>query len=467
MKKLFIPIILITYLGYGCSSASEEIISTQAISQSRTLEAVITKAATETSTSSAIQTGTAPAETQMLTHTPIPTFTSPLAPIKPAVVKICPNSNEISLSDLAINPNLTLFIAPSEDEPWNSSQSGLWFVESDSTSPIPIPKTASENDFRVKGFDISPTGELVASIRYQPGDQFGSIWVSTVKGDQQWEIAQTYLWWDLLWINPQELVIIGMPEIFAGDQRLDYAQFMPLKKINVQTFESVSYERLPDDVIVDFGTVFVDQQKNLYAFYHKGTDPIEEYFLYDYSNKQVIPILQWITKKNWVNNRNLAIRVDWAYNKPPSFMIGVQRPYGVDMAFDLDLNDLQQEAGYSDVMQPIYLPGNPDHFAIGTMIRNSLITVSLAESPTENYPVQFYIFDTDHMVLQEYCLKKWQAFSEVKWRGYDIYLALSFTSPLGDNQSEYQDETIILDVLTGHFARIKHFQFIGWGRKIQ
>lgn len=467
MKKLFIPIILIIYLGYGCSSTTEEIISTQEISQSRTLEPVITKVATEASTLLATQIGKAPTETRTPTYTPIPTSTSPLAPVKPAVIKICPNDSEIPLPDLAINPDLTLFIAPSDDEPWNSSQSGLWFVESDSTSPIPIPKTASENNFRVKGFDISPTGELIAYIRYRPGDQLGSIWVSTVKGDQQWEIAQTYLWWDLLWINPQELLIIGMPEIFEGDQRLDYAQFMPLTKINVQTLESVSYERLPNDVIVDFGTVFVDQQNNLYAFYHKGTDPIEEYFLYDYSKKQSIPILQWITKKNWVNNSNLAIRVDWAYHKPPSFLIGVQRSYGIDIAFDLDLNDLQQEASYSDVMQPIYLPGNPDHFTIGTMIRNGLITISLAESPSENYPVQFYIFDTDHMVLQEYCLEKWYSFSEVKWRGYDNYLALSFTGAPGDNQTEYQDETVILDVLTGHFARLKHFQVIGWGKKIQ
>ncbi len=93
------------------------------------------------------------------------------------------------------------------------------------------------------------------------------------------------------------------------------------------------------------------------------------------------------------------------------------------------------------------------------------------ESGNETPPTKFVILDLNRFVLYDYNLDRARTEEMQKFSDYFVeasadnrFLAWTIFSPPGMGTAI---ETVVLDRQTGQIARIKGFEFLGWGEVIQ
>lgn len=406
----------------------------------------------------AIATSAQPQEivTATLSSRDTPLESTPWAPTTqkvayPEVVKACPDEREVSLEEIGLNPSTRLIVASFDRVSGLPIKDGLFMISGDDPEPRQIPGTIPNEGWLVGNFGLSPDDEWLLFQRWMEGTQERHVWISSLDGERQWELATISLKEWAYWVSEKEVLIEGIPE----GRALSHDAMNPLYSIDPFTGEMRSFPPLPEEaVFLDYFGV----DGTSYALYYVGFQTYEELALHDYSSGTSTPILPWLVGKDWVNfhTGGPGVGLDGLLD------ITVNRPYGFDFAKNLDLDSIREPKSYQEVMTAVMLPEGPPDFAEWSL-GEELSIVERTAHEDEEAPTWFYVLDYDKMILKDYCLDV-----EFMSNPEDIsvdgrFVAITYLEgPLGSHPL-YAKWVLILDLETGRFARIHKTQAIGWG----
>jgi hypothetical protein len=401
------------------------------------------------------------------TATLVPTTTSasftatnqPLNFFFPKVEKRCPENREVPVDKLGIDAEMRIILS-------DLNQTGLWSLESNDSSPtliqnLPMDKWTSKS--------ISPDGKRLAYTIWNP-DLSSSTWVYDLENKEQREILNIKYWEGLApgvrWLSEQELLIINLP----------YQSF-PLYVANVSTGDSVEVsdvEREPYDEYQTFYTI----TGKYYPLYSAGNvgDDYTDFYIYDYSTHQKIPIFPWLQDKIFFypyGGTNLGL--DFYLNK---IFIMVEQSYGYDFGVvDTSIRGLTQGTPYDVLMKRVVTEHYFDELdlrfvALSPSSDTLLLSMSYEDYTNgkvnnnfditpENVESAFFAVDLAHpvvnervnrLVFQDYCLSTSEYyFTSISLDGHIVALS-------SDN------EIMLLNLETGYRAHLPNWKFIGWAK---
>jgi hypothetical protein len=409
-----------------------------------------------------------PTSTPFISPTPRPTEptvpgTPSLEKVIPQVVKVCPEQQEVPITELGLDPRFRLLISAVQNKGGteavdNLSKSEALMISGSDPTPQVIPIVNQKDGWKLSGYRTSPSGKWLILYYMDDKETQESIWLSSFDSRRQLKVATIEIGKQDQWISDEEMIITGVPneERYAG-KGITWDADIPLADINPFTGETRELAAIPDQAIFDF---YFTQASHSYAIYHTTASYGFEYFLFNYEDNTSTRVFQWLSRiEGWhylnpgVYRRNNGL-----------FLTILNSSYGFDLAIDLDMNEIRQDKTHNEVMKAIILPGGDDESLI-SMTYPDLTTGAFPVSRISTgviKPVPFYVFDFQKGLLKDYCL-------ELNFSGImsispnDRFVALNLYTVSGDKINHVDTGLIVLDMETGHFARIDAFESDGWG----
>lgn len=428
------------------SCTTQSFISTTSLSQNTP---IIIKTVTPTTISP-----TASVET-LITFTPSPspvfhkpTETKTITQITntevsiPEIIKICPENREVSLLELGINPNFRLVIMPQGQAPGEHPTAGLLTISGIDPSPRAISNTIPKSSWIYDGFQINPNGQWFSFAKWQEGDEKEHIMISSLDGEQQWEIGlisetlQSETWW-----NDHEIVVLEYIISRSGTY-----PYIPISLINPFTGDIQRLSPLPKNAW--WWKHFYFNNNHYIVYYEGNAGPIKEFTLYSYTDNTSKPIFKWLTGKDWVGSDNFSF-----YAIDGNFTVDIRQHYGLDLAVDISLDEAVQETDYGHIMKAIKLL-DLTHAGISEEILPGVFNL-LSGGWVEGTELKWHIYKYYQSKLIDYCTITGPSYVSPDKR----FMAITDLYELGSRKREL----IVLDLETGKFARIPGFSAIGWG----
>jgi hypothetical protein len=259
------------------------------------------------------------------------------------------------------------------------------------------------------------------------------------------------------WVSAEEIVIYG--------QLTERESVIPLEAINPFTLESRSLPPLPDTVW--FLNIFV-QDNNSYAIYYDplfqsgSGDAKGSFFLYDYALDKAERVFRWMNQESGIQPDKFVIysQLKFRIDKDGLGTLLIERPYGFDLGHNLTLAKIRTVASYDEVMKPIIFPDDGPNVRLSMLASTSIAVDRYDRSLMEPRPSQFYLFDLVAQVINDYCLDRGHASPGVRLSIDKKHVAWTVFDLEGGYQTA--KETVVLDLISGQFARLPNVEFLGW-----
>jgi hypothetical protein len=375
--------------------------------------------------------------------------------ITPTVKTIAPDAREVELSDLALNDSTRLILYY---EPSNS----LRIMARQDIRPQRIPIINSQSIINY-GIAISPNHKWFAyNVFKEKRDEvaYYDIWISSIDGKQQ-KIAVSDVRGatGTRWATNEQIELWYYP---------DGQRACPIREsiINPFTQESLISPELPSSIspqcFFDLSTN-PDRSKMIYL----NGDGL--WSIYDFSTSQSQNVFPWLSK-----SERFALwprYIQWSTN---GITLALPRQQSIDFIVDLPISDVSES---NVALNRVLLPDGKkiynetfswwalDKGFVGfDLVRSDF---NYVESGDETPPSNFVILDLKRSILYDYNLDRARIGDMQKVSDYFIhasadnrFLAWTIFDPPGMGNPI---ETVVLDRQTGQIARIKGFEFFGWG----
>lgn len=378
--------------------------------------------------------------------------------INPEILIVAPDKREVELAELGLSDSTRLILYY---EPSNS----LRVMSGKDIQPQKIPNIDPEARFsRYNLRHISPDRKWFVYYTFtevKDNLAYYDFWVSSVDGKEQWVFAsgvnggtnaawvtndQIELWYSPAWGNCSQRVTILNP--FSGES------FVP---------PEVPSSPLPHCVL----PLSTSPDNSKLIFLEEGTG---KWSIFDFNTGTKQSVFPWLSQSD-------------AYNLVPRFIrwlpsgITYALPNGDSIEFIVDLspssassidskrNKLKLPAPY-EIVDKWFSWWSLDDGLIGfdmVQVNYNSPTLPMEESP----PSMFVIFDLRNLTLYDYNLDRAKTGDRQKKSDPFIsssadnrFLAWTIYEP---PDMSHPSETAILEIATGRVARIKGFEFFGWG----
>lgn len=375
--------------------------------------------------------------------------------ITPRVESIAPSVREVGLSDLGLSSTtrLILYYQPSDS---------LRIMSGQDIQPQRIPSIQPNANIG-SGVEISPNQKWFiypVFVEKRDGIAYYDFWISSTDGKEQ-KIAvanvrgATYA----RWVTNEQIELWYYP---------DGARACPQREsiINPFTQEILNSPQVPPSItpqcFFDLSTS-PDHSKIVYL----NEDGF--WSIYDFNNAQSQIVFPWLSE-----SERFALWPRFIQWSVSGITIALPRHESIDVIVDLPISKVSK----SDIsLHKILLPD-------GTKIYNETFSwwaldqglvgfdlvqsdFSYFESGDETPPSNFVILDLKHSVLYNYNLDRARIGDTQQVSDYFVhasvdnrFLAWTIFRPPGMGSPI---ETVVLSRKTGEIARIKGFEFFGWG----
>lgn len=415
--------------------------------------------------SPSIETAAPAVPEQVLIGTPLITMTGiPLSTvdsssqqkiISPQLINICPESQLVSFEEIGLPNNLRLLLLPNTVDSYPQAPSKPLSVSSENPSPTTI------IDDELYDYAVSPDYKWIYFNRPSIDENYPVLWISSLDGSEQWPVidlgGNDYAGY-ASWVSDQEIFIIGSPhenEISV----LDPWEYMPFMAVNPFTLEKriLTYlARNQEDGVFYYGAFNLD--KRLLGMYGR-LNRVD--FIYDYGEDKTLPVFSWLETVDPFDMQ--FIKPIWVYDEG-KFAITIVRPYGIDLAFNLDLQSASESKQYSDVMERIIFP---EHLlpasVLGIVPDNNLIGLQKYDffnsSQGENW---FYVLDYNNQIIYDYCFNLQNLVKLVKFSPDGKFAAFSLEN-LATEIEQDERYVAILNLENGKVTKLKGYVLVDWG----
>jgi len=461
MKKIFLFLVVL-FITAGCSMATTEVILIETPDKTSEISITPYKQASLSPLPTTSQTpkpsGTKAPYTS-LEASITPTIYQTLQSIKPSIIQMCTNgSDELPLDQIGLGNNLRLLVYPANQYASGAITGGLWYVSETITKSQIITNTNPTSPWIYQSFIPSPEGHWIKMQRYNEDYSQSAAWIISPDGLQEWLLDEGDFSVVIpSWVSDKEMIGIGVPNPEQYED-VNWEDYNPLFSINPFTLETRNFEPLPEKAI--FARYFTIGSES-YAIFHEGHQPYENWGVYNYNDHTILPVLNWLVGREDVNFTNSGISLQQDSNENILFNIYVQRPYGLDIAWNLSLDQISLSQKYEEAMTAISIPGEFSDITIGPWVNeNSVVIETMLGNNTDRNLDRFFIFDYENKIMREYCLDdERQPQIHVSPDGNLLSLTYSSTESIGWTP----EEVVILNLETGEITRIPDVGAVGWG----
>jgi len=185
---------------------------------------------------------------------------------------------------------------------------------------------------------------------------------------------------------------------------------------------------------------------------------LKNIYLYDYQQGIEVPVLDWLSKAEWVNGHNTSVEI----KEDGRVYIFIRRDYGFDFSLNNSLKDIQLNGNYEENLTAVILPEKGEMVNSVTFepLPNMWIPVYQTDEtilPDVTQMVRLFFMDTTENILIDYCLDVIAYGTTLQSSPDGRFLAIS----LYDSKI-HQEQIIVLDLQTGNYALLNGYIALGW-----
>lgn len=400
--------------------------------------------------SSESPTGIVPSETIPPTNSfSIPTF------ITPKVETIAPSVREVELSDLGLSNTTRLIL-------YYESSNSLRIMSGQDIQPQKIPNIDTEA-WIYGGVEISPDQKWFiyqVSKGIKDGIAYYDYWISSIDGKtQKIAVSNVRGGTEIRWVTDEQIELWYYPD---GSRECPRRESI----INPFTQEILNSAKVPLSIsphcFFDLSTN-PDRSKNVY----RNEDGL--WSVYDFNTGQSQNVFPWFSK-----SESFALWPRYIQWSTSGITLVLPRQGSIDFILDLPASDVSEnDIAFSKVLLPDGKKLYNETFSWWALDKGfvgfDLIQSDFryVESGDETPPSDFVILDLKRSILYDYNLDRARIGETENVSDYFVqasvdnrFLAWTIFRPPGMGNSI---ETVVLDRKTGQVARIKGFEFFGWG----
>jgi hypothetical protein len=432
----------------------------------------------------------APASLSTLPPADISTQERASAGFEPETQKYCPENREISLSNLGLDPSLAMIVDyfPSTFNYYDKaiSQNGLHLLHGSNAEMTSIHETIPPAGWNYVYRGISASKKWLLVERSGDSGNSVSVWVTPLDSQDGHEVLEArfngdsnFFELDLMPTNGRMITIDPMSRSWGtrwAGNRIEVAgkyvdstamdpQF-PYFYIDPFTFDNTKIEtnKLYDGVSYPYGEIYMNGRE--YVIYYGNLDSDfqqKEFILQNTDDYSQVEAFKWLRGENWIemNLLNGRLRV-WTSNTE-KVNLAVVQDYGFDLGTNIEVNELTNETKYKNVMTPIFISPNNGYLPDGYMA-----FLSIAASTSDNgqlfsiYSVndqdKILIFDSNKMVLRDYCLSVFRIYPlQINFSPNNKFVAWN-----SFNEDKNEVILYIMDLDTGFVSHIENVRFKDW-----
>lgn len=370
---------------------------------------------------------------------------------------ICPTSRIKSFDNLGVPIGVQLAMVGVNENSRTDYESAYSLLSPDSPEPKIIQGITAPIGLENRAYSISPDGYWIKFSRVEKTNfETEQIIISSLNGANKTFVThlknpnQVITWLS----NGNKLVVWGDPNAKSGDP-YDWLDAVPLAIINPDTLESESPESFPlnKERYPGMKEVFEDDL-SLYILYSYGGMPFDEFVLYSYATKSKTQVFQWLTGIDTLFFDNTSF-----FLQDNTFSVLIEKPYGLDIAIGLTLEDIKRVATYDQIMEKLVLPDEalPLKFPIWNLEKNSILFFN-GEKLGDSVSHKLFSLDVKRKLIYDYCFKMPEDFNRIHLSPDGNFVA--FSSP-----TERSSRITIVNLETGYLSVLENYDVIGWGRK--
>lgn len=378
--------------------------------------------------------------------------------IKPEIQLLAPERREVDLADLGLSNStrLILYYKPSNS---------LRIISGKDIQPQKIPNIDPEARFsRYNLRHISPDQKWFVYYTFKEMKDnlaYYDFWVSSVDGEKQWIFASGVKGGtNAEWVTDNQIELWYSPARWNCPQRVAIQN--PFSRETIVPPETPS-SPMPHCVF----PLSSNPDHSKLIFLEEGTG---KWSIFDFNTGMKQSVFPWLSQSDAYNLVPRYIR--WL---PSGITYALPNHESIDFIVDLPPSS---SSDINNQGNKIQLPSSYeifDNWFSWWSLDDSLIGFDIVKSnhvsPTlpreESSPSVFVIFDLRNSVLYDYKLDRAKTGDRQKVSDPFVsasadnrFLAWTIYEPPG---MSHPSETVILERATGRIARIKGFEFFGWG----
>lgn len=440
MKKSFLgPLLLI-------------IITTSCIGLKPSVSSSFTKAAPIATKQALIETST-PAT--IVNHTDTMTLAPEQDIISPQLVNICLENPEVSFEELELPRGFHLLLLSSTVKSSPPVPAKPMSISFENPSPTPI---FGNEIFQ---YSVSPDHKWIYFDRPGANNNHSMLWISSLDGEKQWPVIELYgkdYAGYASWVFEQEIFIIGSPN---KDElsTLDPWEYMPFISVNPFTLEHRQLTYLAGDQKVGlyyYGSISMNGRTfGMYGRLNRVD------FIYDFDQDKNLPVFSWLDSVDPFDMQ--VIKPIWVYDEN-KIAVTIAHPYGIDLAFNLDIQSASKIQPYNEVMKRVLLPERLLPISmLGVAPGKNLIAFQRFDhfnsAQGENW---FYALDYNNEVVIDYCFDLQDSVEQTSFSPDGRFVAFSLADFSADLESD-KHYVAIFDLHKGVVAYLRGYTAVGWG----
>lgn len=392
--------------------------------------------------------------------------------INPVIIQHCSGEREVSFGELDLGETNQLLL-----DSFTSNKEGVWIISGADRQAELIPNTAADHDheFRYKGISSDSQWLLFRQfpLNRSPEDR-GTVWIVSIDGSvrkqllslsyeqnflivrdegssNEWKLENTNGVVKIYWSAPDEITIESK---FWNASGID--PFYPVFVMDI--LNEAKGRILNIEKVVGFmplGPNYVKEEVPHQVF---ASWRASDFYLFDENHNKTIPVFQWLKNETWIT-WDAATLLGFTYWQDIDGLeyMAIVRPYGLDLATGMDYQIVTEETNYNLIMQKLIIPPGQGH--LGEYRMPNLMPGWVSQdgyklgifSKLANNEAQFYVFDSRDNILHDYCMLPIT----------DIFSAKGAPNGNFVGWAQGQD-TIILDLATGHFAKLSAMTLLDW-----
>jgi hypothetical protein len=405
--------------------------------------------------------------TSVSTTTADQMFTNTTAEMYPDIEYLCPEERVVSWYSLELDPRFRIII---EDK--DNPRGSLMMLGGTDTVPVPVPNTLPDTGYHYEFSGTSPDGKWFLFFKVVNDTFEATLWVSSFDGDQQWQLIPIDARNAVGWVSNEEIIVAGRPN--------NRANSTPILLINPFTLETISLPPIPESGVSlewwHHGDVdYVIYYDGYYEF--SPGENTQRFVIYNYNTGEAQIAFQWLNDETEFFRDQANLFYMFRLFETPDNMISMimVRPYGFDIATNLDIATMIKENDYRGIMHPVFLPGEEADMRITWTARAKPLVAfdRIHYYQSEPRMTQFYTINYQTMGMVDYCYDRGlihETFSSsADDKGHTS--TISYASPderyLAWNIYNLDNGDVegasIIDLETGYVSYVDDIEVIGWG----
>jgi len=394
--------------------------------------------------------------TTILTQTPLSTADSGSNQnvISPQIKNICPEKKIVPIDELGLSGDHRLLLLSSTVESYPRQPSKPMSISSESPIPTEI------FDDELYEYSISPNHNWIYFNRPSAEGNYMVLWVSSLDGKTQWPVmaldGNGYAGY-ASWISEEEILIVGSPNKseISSINPWEYSPFISVNPFTLEQRQLAYLARNPDDGLYYYDAV--DLRGQPWGMYGK-LNSVD--FIYDYVSDESFSVFSWLDNVNPFDMQ--FVKPIWVYDES-KFAVTVAHPDGIDLALNLDIQQIKENKQYDDVMErfifpKLFLPAS----VLGIVPIKQWIALQRFDffnsSEGENW---FYILDYENQVIYDYCLDLQNSAKRIKISPDGKFVAFSMEN-FASNLEQDQHYVIVLNLENGKTFYLKGYVLVDW-----